>query len=118
MLVRCESKSRRDGGRKPWRASSTVSKKARLTRLKLGGRRYEVAGQRLAHVLPASAVHRSPPPTGEASIRSRPSDEIEVAPLASGESLPTSVHVLPPSRVTYTPPVTAFVLGEAVSSDT
>src|SRR5205807_1838395 len=128
--------SRIAGGRKPCRASSTVSKNARLTarNLTLGvcaiygviasrsrkhsdaGAFYGVVGQRLAQVLPASAEQTRPLPAGAASTRSLPSDTIDDAPLASAVSLPTCVQVLPLSRVTYTPPVVtplASVLNRA-----
>src|SRR5581483_7520513 len=105
MLVRWEPKSRRVGGRKPCRASSTVSKNSRLTPRTLTPGRQEVAGQWVAHVLPASAEQTRPPPAGEASTRSWPIDVSDVAPLTNAEPSTTGIHVLPPSWVAYTPPL-------------
>src|SRR5437588_2019737 len=76
-----------------------------------------MTGQRLAQVLPASAEQSRPLALGAASRRSWPRDTTEDAPLASGVSLPTWVHVLPPSWVTYTPPVEP-VLGSTLSNET
>src|SRR5207302_5152796 len=66
---------------------------------------------------PASAEHSRPLALGAASRRSWPRDTTDEAPFASAVSLPTWVQVLPPSWVTYTPPVEP-VLGSTLSSET
>src|SRR5437763_9456625 len=94
-----------------------LSHTRRIAQTLEGGGPYGMAGQRLAQVLPASAEQSRPLALGAASKRSWPSDTTDEAPLPRAVSLPTWVQVLPPSRVTYTPPIEP-VLGSTLSSDT